>query len=333
MGLGLAFILILLVCGYTATLASFLVVEKKVAPVIDSLDDAIRRNFKVCAHISHQQTLIAAGMEESNIIVIGSRSAVLSSIGSVCDAAAMSSEDFEAAQASNRGAYCNLERVGLPLGSIMVGMPVAEKWVRQLRYVITQLSMDGHLQQSLSQYRPQTYCSVLESDTSASPVALTLEGMLGPFLVTFFLSLLGVAAHVLRLGCRKTINAAHDLGIDEKVSVRIRKISSKVPRTSRTSLGSSEPKPGQPGQPGQPGSRPRLVRSSSGKSSLDSQETASPSAASPSLSLRDADLGNAGDAVRQYFEGRDSNIITRLESIERLMTLMVEAEEDVSVAY
>lgn len=96
---------ILLVCGYTATLASFLVVEKRVAPEIDSLDDAIRRNFKVCAHISHKQTLIAGGMDEANVIVIGSRSQVLEEVrlGSLCDVGAMSSEDFEAAQALNRG--------------------------------------------------------------------------------------------------------------------------------------------------------------------------------------------------------------------------------------
>ena len=98
---------ILLVCGYTATLASFLVlvVEKRVVPEIDSLDDAIRRNFKVCAHISHKQTLIAGGMDEANVIVIGSRSQVLEEIhlGTLCDVGAMSSEDFEAAQAANRG--------------------------------------------------------------------------------------------------------------------------------------------------------------------------------------------------------------------------------------
>lgn len=38
-------------------------------------------------------------MAEENIIVIRSRADVLTSIGSVCDVGAMSSEDFEAAQA------------------------------------------------------------------------------------------------------------------------------------------------------------------------------------------------------------------------------------------
>ena len=71
------------------------------------------------------------------------------------------------------GSYCNLERIGLPLGSIMVGMPVSNKWVKQLRYVVTQLSMDGHLQQSLTQYRPQAYCSALETESTA-PEALTV---------------------------------------------------------------------------------------------------------------------------------------------------------------
>ena len=44
------------------------------------------------------------------------------------------------------------------------------------------------------------------------------EGMLGPFLVTLFLTLFGIVAHILRLGLRKTTKAAHDLGIDEKAT-------------------------------------------------------------------------------------------------------------------
>eukprot|EP00438_Fugacium_kawagutii_P015885 Skav206409 [mRNA] locus=scaffold2210:249795:252626:- [translate_table: standard] len=165
---------ILLVCGYTATLASFLVVEKKVAPVIDSLDGAIRKNFKICSHISHRQTLLAGGVDDENILVIQSRAEVLDSIGTLCDVGVMSSEDFEAAQATNRGSYCNLERIGLPLGSIMVGMPVSDRWVKQLRYAITSMSSDGLLQQSLTQYRPQAYCDALDSDTNTDPTALTL---------------------------------------------------------------------------------------------------------------------------------------------------------------
>lgn len=72
------------------------------------------------------------------------------------------------------GSYCNLERIGLPLGSIMVGMPVSDRWVKQLRYAITSMSSDGLLQQSLTQYRPQAYCDTLESDTNTDPTALTL---------------------------------------------------------------------------------------------------------------------------------------------------------------
>lgn len=334
-GLGLAFLLILLVCGYTATLASFLVVEKRVAPVIDSLDDAIRRNFKVCAHISHKQTLIAGGMEEANVIVIGSRSQVLEEVqlGTLCDVGAMSSEDFEAAQAANRGSYCNLERIGLPLGSIMVGIPVSEKWVKQLRYVVTQLSMDGHLQQSLTQYRPQAYCSTVETESTA-PEALTLEGMLGPFLVTLFLTLFGIVAHILRLGLRKTTKAAQDLGIDEKVSSRLRKLSSRTSRSSRGSQGGFDQK------------RPKLMRSSSGKSSDFDSEAGSPGRSLRHLEVQsDEGLSPGRDpreegrderralaAVKTYLENHESNVISKLESIERFMSVMM-GDEHVAVPY
>lgn len=102
---------ILLVCGYTATLASFLVVEKKVAPVIDSLDGAIRQDFRICSHISHRQTLLAGGVDDENILVIQSRAEVLDSIGTACDVGVMSSEDFEAAQATNRGRRTRRKKV------------------------------------------------------------------------------------------------------------------------------------------------------------------------------------------------------------------------------
>ena len=39
-----------------------------------------------------------------------------------------------------------------------------------------EMSMDGHLQQSLTQYRPQDYCTSLQTDTGNAPEALTLEG-------------------------------------------------------------------------------------------------------------------------------------------------------------
>lgn len=47
-------------------------------------------------------------MAEENIVVIRSRTDVLTSIGSVCDVGAMSSEDFEAAQALKLGKHGGL---------------------------------------------------------------------------------------------------------------------------------------------------------------------------------------------------------------------------------
>ena len=53
-------------------------------------------------------TLAYQGMAEENIVVIRSRTDVLTSIGSVCDVGAMSSEDFEAAQALKLGKHGGL---------------------------------------------------------------------------------------------------------------------------------------------------------------------------------------------------------------------------------
>ena len=366
-GLGLAFLLILLVCGYTATLASFLVVEKRVAPEIDSLDDAIRRNFKICAHISHVQTLRAGGMAEENIVVIRSRTDVLTSIGGVCDVGAMSSEDFEAAQALNRGSFCNLERIGLPIGSIMVGMPTSEKWAKQLRYAVTEMSMDGHLQQSLTQYRPQDYCTSLQTDTGNAPEALTLEGMLGPFLVTLFLAMLGIVAHVLRMAARKTRKAAHELGIDEKVHRVSSKIKKNLSRTSRASSeGSFTPNPNQnmsnvsiatpkKGLPRANSARSNDLDShASLATSADTLGLASPGRLTPgtpgnhmaaleevntprsSVNEERTPRGTSPHApmpiITKLLEHHEANVMSKLENIERFLATIV-ADESVAEHY
>ena len=123
-GLGLAFMCILFVCGYTATLASFLVEERRLATNVESLSDAVRLGYRVCAHPSHSITLQVQGVPEPNIVEMSVRSDILPSVGSdsdsICQVAVLSEEDFTSAQASNGGSFCNLQRIGSSVGSHMV---------------------------------------------------------------------------------------------------------------------------------------------------------------------------------------------------------------------
>ncbi|CAK9030464.1 unnamed protein product [Durusdinium trenchii] len=189
-GLGLAFMCILFVCGYTATLASFLVEERRLEPNVEDLNDAIRLNKRICAHPSHILTLKVHGVPESNIVPMSVRSEILPSIGveesSICQVGVLSEEDFVSAQATNGGSFCNLQRIGPAVGSHMVGLSVSEKWSRQLSFAIMAAAADGHLQRALRQHHPEDYCTAinLATQNTAEPEALTVQSMAGPFFVT-----------------------------------------------------------------------------------------------------------------------------------------------------
>ena len=138
-GLGLAFMCILFVCGYTATLASFLVEERRLVPNVESLGDAIRLNYRICAHPSHMTTLQVQGVPEASIVSMSVRSAILPAIGSdedsICQVAVLSEEDFVSAQSANGGSFCNLQRIGASVGSHMVACPHSSDLSTITRYM------------------------------------------------------------------------------------------------------------------------------------------------------------------------------------------------------
>ncbi|CAE7853648.1 GLR3.2 [Symbiodinium microadriaticum] len=210
-GLGLAFMCILFVCGYTATLASFLVEERRLAPSVESLQDAIRSNYKICAHPSHSITLEVNGVPTANIVEVTVRSDILPAVslesGSKCQVAVLSEEDFVSAQSSNGGSFCGLERIGGAIGSHMVGLSVSNKWARQLNYAVSSAAADGQVQRAINEHQPTDYCTNINAEirNSSQPVALTVQGMLGPFLITMLFTILGILAHVSRLALFKTI--------------------------------------------------------------------------------------------------------------------------------
>jgi len=210
-GLGLAFMCILFVCGYTATLASFLVEERRLAPSVESIQDAIRLNYKICAHPSHSITLQVNGVPPENIVEVTVRSDILPAVslasGSTCQVAVLSEEDFVSAQSSNGGSFCGLERIGGAIGSHMVGLSVSDKWARQLGYAVSTAAADGQVQRAINEHQPTDYCTNINAEirNSNQPVALTVQGMLGPFVVTMLFTILGIVAHVSRLALFKTI--------------------------------------------------------------------------------------------------------------------------------
>ncbi|CAE7458773.1 GLR3.2 [Symbiodinium sp. CCMP2456] len=210
-GLGLAFMCILFVCGYTATLASFLVEERRLAPSVESIQDAIRLNYKICAHPSHSITLQVNGVPTANIVEVPVRSEILPAVsvasGSTCQVAVLSEEDFVSAQSSNGGSFCGLERIGGAIGSHMVGLSVSDKWARQLNYAVSSAAADGQVQRAINEHQPTDYCTNINAElrNSSQPVALTVQGMLGPFVVTMLFTILGIVAHVSRLVLFKTI--------------------------------------------------------------------------------------------------------------------------------
>ena len=200
--LGLAFMFILLVCGYTASLASFLVVENRFTSPVSGLNDVIRLNYKVCAHRSDSEQVLLNGVSEQNLVVMQSRSDILPGVGPSCQVAVLREEDFEASQAANRGSFCDLQKIGDPLFSSIIGLAVSERWMRPLSYALARAGSSGEVQRSLDAYRPHNYCSAIaaKAEASAEPPALQVEGMLGPFVLTSLISGFGIVAHYLKYG-------------------------------------------------------------------------------------------------------------------------------------
>lgn len=196
--LGLQFLFILLVCGYTASLASFLVVEGRLGSPVSNLNDVIRLNYKVCAHRSDAEQVLLNGVLAQNIVVLQSRADVLPSVSSSCQVAVLRQEDFEASQAVNAGSFCDLQKIGEPLFASVIGMAVSERWVRPLNYAFTSLAGEGEVQRSLSAYRPNDYCAAVlaEAEATAEPLALNVDGMAGPFVLTGLVSCFGLMAHL-----------------------------------------------------------------------------------------------------------------------------------------
>jgi len=239
--LGLQFLFILLVCGYTASLASFLVVEGRLGSPVSSLNDVIRLNYKVCAHRSDAEQVLLNGVAEQNIVVLQSRADVLPSVTSSCQVAVLRQEDFEASQAANAGSFCNLQRIGEPLFASVIGLAASERWIRPLSYAFTSLAGEGEVQRSLSAYRPNDYCAAIlaEAEATAEPLALNVDGMAGPFVLTTLVSCFGFVAHLskthldrrrARLQCRAAAQRAQlkevkeeadDMDLAEEVPIAV----------------------------------------------------------------------------------------------------------------
>lgn len=195
LSLGLAFWLLLAVCGYTASLASFFVVSQRLHSPIDDLSDAIRLNYKICVHRTERTLALDTGVLESNLVILSQRSDVLTGVGSSCQAAVLRQEDFEAAQAANGGSFCHLGRIGDPVHSAMIGIPVSKQWVWPLRHAIMTSIQAGEWQKALDNYRPKDYCTALqaEAEAKAEPAALEVAGMSGPLMITLAITVLGCA--------------------------------------------------------------------------------------------------------------------------------------------
>ena len=130
---------------------------------MESIQDAIRLNYKICAHPSHSITLQVNGVPPENIVEVTVRSDILPAVslasGSTCQVAVLSEEDFVSAQSSNGGSFCGLERIGGAIGSHMVGLSVSDRWARQLGYAVSTAAADGQVQRAINEHQPTDWVS------------------------------------------------------------------------------------------------------------------------------------------------------------------------------
>mmetsp|Transcript_31612 Transcript_31612/g.72143 ORF Transcript_31612/g.72143 Transcript_31612/m.72143 type:complete len:605 (-) Transcript_31612:74-1888(-) len=195
--IGLGFFILLVVAGYTANLASLLVVQKSISTSINSMEDVIQQGVKVCAD-SNLVTKMKSTFPEASHLVhkAPNRSASLMLMGTDCDAAAIRLQDLQAQYSVAN--FCDIIRVGDPLMFLQDGVATSTAIFRSLRLVVSDPS-NGGIEQELEQSVPEDACGDSEEGTDEESESLTVDSMYGAFLVAIAAMIIGVLLELPRL--------------------------------------------------------------------------------------------------------------------------------------
>lgn len=177
MNIGLGLVILISITSYTANLASQLIVQDKQITRIDRIEDLVMNpSLKVCS--TRLSRLMAWGVREEQIVMMSRRRILLATGTDVCPAGEAILEDFQDEQA--KGNFCNLTRVGDPVGSINWGVPVSERAYETMNWLFARSEETGENMQALAAHHPSSsFCS------SSGPLrtGLAVDHMAGPVLI------------------------------------------------------------------------------------------------------------------------------------------------------
>lgn len=226
------FLVLITITTYTANLASLLS-SLPTDMAVSSVNQVITEEHKVCV----EETLLPyvidnTKLPEDLLILKGNVEDVFDAVPNECTAAIVKYEDFQAARGfsvmtKQRGRrlksggggggspvkkggsdgeedtsgkpICNKVRVGDPLFHLVKGFPVSAKIHRALLLAATKELHKGRWQQLESLYEPMDTCKNTNSIVS-NEEGMSLEYMLGPFIIVLFFNLLGLVLKPLYRG-------------------------------------------------------------------------------------------------------------------------------------
>lgn len=181
MNIGLGLVILISTTSYTANLASQLIVQHKQITSVGGLDDIIMNpSLKVCS--TSYTRLMARGVPAEQIVKIKGRRNVLLAIGTdACQAGETFLEDLNYHRAN--GDFCNLTRVGDPVGSVNWGVPVSDRAYKTMAWLWAQAEYTGENMQALSAYPYNGMSSSVCSSIEPLPTGLAVDHMAGPVVI------------------------------------------------------------------------------------------------------------------------------------------------------
>jgi hypothetical protein len=112
---------------------------------------------------------------------------------SYCHATISPVQDLEQEQGSGR--HCNKSAVGKSLGSIVTGMPLSDRYRRNLKALFSKTLNLNVLARANNEERPKAKCSAVESQIRGEEKSMSIEQLAGIWFVTFAFAGMGLLTH------------------------------------------------------------------------------------------------------------------------------------------
>jgi len=228
--LALGGLAMLTIAAYTANLASFMVLREVTQVQLNTLDDVLSTNSKLCVHWVDKPHLIAnTKFPESSMIIYRVRSDVFASVGVECEAAIMRREDYDAGLAEARS--CEVQRIGDHLYTVKMGFPVSSRVHRAISFHMMDMQYKGVWNDALEKFKLEDPCAGDTEENSKRAVPISVFALSGPLVLTVLTAMTGLAIHIVARPPQLTRVARHSVMAVRSDSVDVSGLES--PRSTR----------------------------------------------------------------------------------------------------